>query len=42
MKISGEIPKEGDNFIYGNYKLTVKQLDRKRIRKVIIEKILTK
>ncbi|MFN3873041.1 MAG: hemolysin family protein [Ignavibacterium sp.] len=42
LKISGEIPKEGDNFIYGDYKLIVKQLDRKRIRKVIIEKILTK
>lgn len=41
LKISGEIPKEGDNFIFRNYKLTVKQLDKKRIRKIMIEKLLT-
>lgn len=38
LKISGEIPKEGDSFIHKDYKLTVKQLDKKRIRKVLIEK----
>lgn len=39
LKISGEIPKEGDSFLYNKYKLTVRQLDKKRIRKVLIEKI---
>lgn len=39
LKISGEIPKEGDSFTHKDYKLTVKQLDKKRIRKVLIEKI---
>lgn len=39
LKISGEIPKEGDSFTHNDYKLTVKQLDKKRIRKVLIEKI---
>lgn len=42
LKISGEIPKEGDEFIAGDYKLSVKQLDKKRIRKVIIERMLSK
>jgi gliding motility-associated protein GldE len=41
LKISGEIPKEGDNFIYKNFRITVKQLDKKRIRKVLIEKNVT-
>lgn len=39
LKISGEIPKEGDSFIYKDFRITVKQLDKKRIRKVLIEKI---
>ncbi len=42
LKISGEIPKEGDEFLAGQYKLSVKQLDKKRIRKVIIERMLSK
>jgi len=41
LKISGEIPKEGDSFIYKNFRITVKQLDKKRIRKVLIEKNVT-
>ena len=39
LKISGEIPKEGDSFIHNDFRITVKQLDKKRIRKVLIEKI---
>ncbi|MEP0861908.1 MAG: HlyC/CorC family transporter [Ignavibacterium sp.] len=42
LKIFGDIPKEGDEITFGDYKLTVKQLDKKRIRKVIIEKLLKK
>ncbi|MBI5662891.1 MAG: DUF21 domain-containing protein [Ignavibacterium album] len=42
LKVSGEIPKEGYNFTYNDYRITVKQLDKKRIRKVIIEKVVTK
>lgn len=42
LKIAGEIPKEGSSFVYNEYRITVKQLDKKRIRKVIIEKTLTK
>ncbi|MGQ9798120.1 MAG: hemolysin family protein [Ignavibacterium sp.] len=39
LKISGEIPKEGDSFLHNDFIITVKQLDKKRIRKVLIEKI---
>lgn len=39
LKISGEIPKEGDSFLHNDFRITVKQLDKKRIRKVLIEKI---
>lgn len=42
LKITGEIPKEGHSFVYNEYRITVKQLDKKRIRKVIIEKTVTK
>lgn len=37
----GTIPEEGDNFEYGDYKFTVKEIDNKRINKVLIEKIRT-
>lgn len=39
LKISGEIPKEGHSFQHNDFRITVKQLDKKRIRKVLIEKI---
>ncbi|MBU2494741.1 MAG: hemolysin family protein [Bacteroidetes bacterium] len=35
----GTIPDEGVSFEYGNYKFTVKEIDNKRINKVLIEKI---
>lgn len=35
----GTIPEEGDNFEYGNYKFTVKEIDNKRINKVLVEKL---
>lgn len=37
----GTIPEEGDNFIYSDYKFTVKEIDNKRINKVLVEKIKT-
>ncbi len=42
LKFSGEIPVEGYNFTFKDYKFTIKQLDKKRIRKVLVEKLLTK
>jgi magnesium and cobalt exporter, CNNM family len=38
LKIAGSIPKEGYNFNIDNYKFTVKEVHRKRIKKVLIEK----
>lgn len=38
FKTAGFIPKEGYSFINGNYKFTVKEVMRKRIKKVLIEK----
>lgn len=35
----GEIPSEGDSFLFNDYKFTVKTLHRKRILKVLIEKV---
>jgi gliding motility-associated protein GldE len=35
---AGSIPKEGFSFILGKYKYTVKEIQKKRIKKVIIEK----
>ena len=36
---AGIIPKEGFSFAEGNYKYTVKEVQKKRIKKVLIEKI---
>ncbi len=36
---SGEIPKEGQSFKFGNYKFTVKQIINRRIKKVFVEKL---
>ena len=38
FKTAGFIPKQGYNFIAGNYRFTVKEVLRKRIKKVLIEK----
>jgi len=38
FKNAGSIPKEGYNFTIDNYKFTVKEVHRKRIKKVLIEK----
>ncbi|MEJ2506471.1 MAG: transporter associated domain-containing protein, partial [Ignavibacteriaceae bacterium] len=38
FKTAGFIPKEGYNFKTENYKFTVKEVLRKRIKKVLIEK----
>lgn len=36
---AGNIPKEGFCFEYGNFKYTVKEIQKKRVKKVLIEKI---
>jgi len=36
---AGHIPKEGYNFNMENFKFTVKEVSKKRINKVLIEKI---
>jgi CBS domain containing-hemolysin-like protein len=36
---AGYIPKEGYNFVLENFKFTVKEVTRKRINKILIEKI---
>jgi gliding motility-associated protein GldE len=38
FKNAGSIPKEGYNFTIDNYKFTVKEIHRKRVKKVLIEK----
>ncbi len=38
---AGHIPKEGYSFYLGNYKFTVKEIANKRIKKILIEKIIT-
>jgi gliding motility-associated protein GldE len=38
FKNAGSIPKEGYNFTIDNYKFTVKEVYRKRVKKVLIEK----
>ena len=38
FKNAGSIPKEGYNFTIDNYKFTVKEVHRKRVKKVLIEK----
>jgi gliding motility-associated protein GldE len=35
----GTIPEEGDNFVHQNYSFTVKEINNKRINKVLVEKI---
>ncbi|MFC2103157.1 hemolysin family protein [Bacteroidota bacterium] len=38
LKHAGFIPKQGYNFIVGDYKFTVEEVHRKRIKKILIEK----
>jgi CBS domain containing-hemolysin-like protein len=40
FKNAGSIPNEGYNFTIDNYKFTVKEVYRKRVKKVLIEKEL--
>jgi CBS domain containing-hemolysin-like protein len=40
FKNAGSIPKQGYNFTIGNFKFTVKEIHRKRIRKILIEEEL--
>jgi len=41
FKHAGFIPKQGYNFTVGDYKFTVKEVHRKRIKKILIEKEMT-
>ena len=40
FKQAGLVPKEGYNFTLNNYKFTVKEIHRKRIKKVLIERVI--
>ncbi len=41
LSYAGHIPREGYSFQLENYKFTVKEISNKRIKKVLIEKLLT-